>query len=515
MRKRYFLVQEMVPAWVMVLVVVLLLVLLLGTTVIADAQTEPNKLILITEPEPAVSFSERVPIQVRYVNPEDTPIPDEFVAFEPQGDTGGTTISARNALTNQDGVAETYIEAGIQELDFDVKISVPGDDTVQPLTVRVRIQPRETSDYLIKVNYGGAQTLNRVEVLIFDTDRACSTLDEDPSDPPSEDIAWTSLVIVPDADGNIPDRGLNVPTELELQYAVARATAELGSGLGTDYFVTFGCDDDIEAPDPTHLTVIEITMSDLHTEALDDYFSMVEDTQLKVPPSGVLANDDESPDPSTPMLANLEDGPNHGTVKLSSNGGFNYVPDRDYCGDDEFRYYASNGFLESNIATVFINVKCVHDPTIPKAEKLMMDDNDWDNQWEFIDDPYSEVGKYHLEVKMLVHHGIANAANNNGKSTIDVFADGLEINDHDWVTNPLEVNDQDWDRESSFVSVTGILEWNGDDDGSDLIDGISITLVGPGGKAIGSTATERIDGGLFVFGDHYQACSPDEFCPAP
>ena len=104
---------------------------------------------LLTEAEPVVSFSTRVPVKVAYLDGNDQPIPDAFITFEPQSDTADTRLSARNALTGSQGVAETIIEGGTQEVDFDIRISVFGDDSVPPLYVRVRVQPETDPSWTV------------------------------------------------------------------------------------------------------------------------------------------------------------------------------------------------------------------------------------------------------------------------------------------------------------------------------------------------------------------------------
>jgi hypothetical protein len=104
-----------------------------------NPQTVPKTLLLLTEPELLVVFSERVPIRVQYLARDGQPIPDTLVIFIPQSDTADTTLSPRSVNTNTDGIAETYIEAGNTEVDFDVVIGVPSDDSVLPITVRVRV----------------------------------------------------------------------------------------------------------------------------------------------------------------------------------------------------------------------------------------------------------------------------------------------------------------------------------------------------------------------------------------
>lgn len=130
-----------------------------------------------------------------------------------------------------------------------------------------------SSDYIIRVSYGGPITLHSVEVLLYDIDRACDTLIESPTEEPSTDVAWTSLVIFPDAEGEIPDQGLNISGDrfVQLHYAVARAKASDGAGGGTDYFVTFGCNDVIPELVPGSESVIEIDMHNLWPEVKGTY----------------------------------------------------------------------------------------------------------------------------------------------------------------------------------------------------------------------------------------------------
>lgn len=232
-----------------------------GPDVNPDIGPTPRaRLVLITEPEPTVTYSTSVPMRVRYLNPFDTPIPDAYVSFEIQGDSAGSNLTARNALTDEEGVAETDIVGGQETVDFTVEISV-ADDTVDPLSVLVHVKPKGSSDYIIRVNYDGPLTLHEVEVLLYDTDRACDTLIE--GDEPSEDVAWTSLILRPDAEGEIPDRGFDAPSNVTFHYAAALGEPSDGSGGGLDYVATFGCQDEIGTPEPGSGTLIEIDMHNL------------------------------------------------------------------------------------------------------------------------------------------------------------------------------------------------------------------------------------------------------------
>jgi len=223
----------------------------------------PPALRLLTEPEPSVDFGERVPLRVSMRTGTGLPLAGTLVDFAPQQDTADTTSSPIRTLTTKDGLAETVVHGGFQPVDFDVRIDVPNDDTVEPITVRVHIQPKDAADYIIRVEYPGLIVLDQVEVTLYENDRTCDSLVESPTADPSDDVAWTSLVILPDLVGSLPERGLIVPPAVTFEYAVARAKAVDGMGGSLDYFATFGCQDTIPLPQEPTAILIEIPMHDL------------------------------------------------------------------------------------------------------------------------------------------------------------------------------------------------------------------------------------------------------------
>jgi hypothetical protein len=83
------------------------------------------------------------------------------------------------------------------------------------------------------------------------------------------------------------------------------------------------------------------------------------------PVDGVLSND-ISPG-GNPLSAWLVSSPEHGTLSFGSNGGFRYIPDEGFTGDDTFTYQASDGALESNVATVTIHVTAGASPPPPSS----------------------------------------------------------------------------------------------------------------------------------------------------
>ncbi|MER7950616.1 FG-GAP-like repeat-containing protein [Streptomyces sp. NPDC096079] len=90
------------------------------------------------------------------------------------------------------------------------------------------------------------------------------------------------------------------------------------------------------------------------TAADESYGKVGADTPLTVAAPGVLGNDTD-PDGSA-LTASVVTGPTHGTLTLNPDGSFGYQPGSGYVGSDSFTYKATDGTVDSNIATVTIGV---------------------------------------------------------------------------------------------------------------------------------------------------------------
>lgn len=97
--------------------------------------------------------------------------------------------------------------------------------------------------------------------------------------------------------------------------------------------------------------------------AVNDAYTTPEDTALNISVPGVLTNDsDADGDALTVMLTS---SPTHGTLTISTNGGFTYAPTNHYNGPDSFTYRAFDGTTNSaNLATVTITVTPVNDAPV-------------------------------------------------------------------------------------------------------------------------------------------------------
>ncbi len=90
-----------------------------------------------------------------------------------------------------------------------------------------------------------------------------------------------------------------------------------------------------------------------------DVYTISEDTFLNMSAPGLLLNDSDLDGDA--LTAVLDTPPLSGTVVLTASGSFDYIPDPDFCGLDSFTYHANDGLIDSNSATVVINVTCVPD----------------------------------------------------------------------------------------------------------------------------------------------------------
>ena len=106
------------------------------------------------------------------------------------------------------------------------------------------------------------------------------------------------------------------------------------SGIGVDGVVVSVIDNDNRPP----------------VAAEDTYFT---DVDSSIWPS-VLDNDDDAN--GDPLSAELDTDASHGKVLLDSDGSLEYTPEDGYFGYDSFPYTANDGELDSNVATVTINV---------------------------------------------------------------------------------------------------------------------------------------------------------------
>lgn len=106
--------------------------------------------------------------------------------------------------------------------------------------------------------------------------------------------------------------------------------------------------------------------------AFDDAYFVPVNGSLTIAAPGVLANDSDQDGGA--LTAALVDPPAHGTLTLNSDGSLVYSPAADYSGPDSFTYNASDGQLNSNMATASITVSAPRMVIIPTFDSSITSD---------------------------------------------------------------------------------------------------------------------------------------------
>ncbi len=99
--------------------------------------------------------------------------------------------------------------------------------------------------------------------------------------------------------------------------------------------------------------------------AVQDSYTVTEDTVLNVAPPGVLKNDSGG---SSSLSAAIDSETLSGTIQLSEDGGFIYTPTPDFNGIDSFTYRAFDGFNSSASATVTLEVSPINDAPVSESD---------------------------------------------------------------------------------------------------------------------------------------------------
>ncbi len=124
---------------------------------------------------------------------------------------------------------------------------------------------------------------------------------------------------------------------------------------------------------PSHTAVVDyfrdtLTPPGSQPNAVDDAYSVDEDTTLNVAAPGVLGNDSDPE--GDPLNALLVSGTANGSLTLNSDGSFTYTPDPNFFGSDAFSYRAVDATSQSVAANVDITVNPVDDPPVANPQTV-------------------------------------------------------------------------------------------------------------------------------------------------
>jgi VCBS repeat-containing protein len=122
----------------------------------------------------------------------------------------------------------------------------------------------------------------------------------------------------------------------------------------------------------TNLATVNITLTPVNDAPVvaDVQATTAEDTALVIA-LGAYATDVDSATLTTQIVT----GPAHGVLTQNADGSYTYAPNANYHGADRFTYQATDGALNSNTATVTLNVTPVnHAPTLGNLNLAAVED---------------------------------------------------------------------------------------------------------------------------------------------
>jgi VCBS repeat-containing protein len=122
--------------------------------------------------------------------------------------------------------------------------------------------------------------------------------------------------------------------------------------IGTDSF-TYKVNDGIIDSNTATVTITINPVNDAPV-AVDDAYSVNENTTLNIVAPGVLNNDTDAD--GDMLTSSLVTDTTSGTVTLNSDGSFVYMPTFGATGTDSFTYKVNDGTADSNVATVTITL---------------------------------------------------------------------------------------------------------------------------------------------------------------
>lgn len=138
---------------------------------------------------------------------------------------------------------------------------------------------------------------------------------------------------------------------------------------GTDIF-TYVANDGADNSSATTVTININSQNDVPV-SVDNTYSIGEDSVLQVSTiNGVLRNDTDI-DGNT-LHAVLETPPSNGILHLNSDGSFDYRPNLNFNGSDNFTYKANDGAIDSATATVRIQINSSNDAPVGLSDSYSM-----------------------------------------------------------------------------------------------------------------------------------------------
>ncbi len=104
---------------------------------------------------------------------------------------------------------------------------------------------------------------------------------------------------------------------------------------------------------------------------VSDQYEMLQDTTITVAAPGVLVNDSD-PD-GDPIAVSANEQPLDGVITVRANGAFQYTPDAEFFGFDQFHYSVTDGQGNEDFVEVHIKVNRIRPTTTTEAPITTID----------------------------------------------------------------------------------------------------------------------------------------------
>src|SRR6185312_9884100 len=122
----------------------------------------------------------------------------------------------------------------------------------------------------------------------------------------------------------------------------------------------------------SNVATVSINVTPINDAPVAQNDTVATDENMSV--SGNVLTNDSDVDGDA-LSAVLVSGPSHGSLAVNADGSFTYTPNNGYSGPDSFSYKANDGSVDSNVATVNINVHFVNSAPVALSDPVVTNED--------------------------------------------------------------------------------------------------------------------------------------------
>lgn len=127
-----------------------------------------------------VTFSSSTPLKVELVDGNSNPIAGATIEFKLDvNDAAGSTLNARTAPSDANGLAEVEIRGGTTPGTAEVTVLAPSNESIEPIKFLVAVNSKDRASYRVNFNHSGNADLRAIDVFLYDGAVTCADVRED------------------------------------------------------------------------------------------------------------------------------------------------------------------------------------------------------------------------------------------------------------------------------------------------------------------------------------------------